>query len=78
MDIKVELDDRDNRLLEIYSGLVPFVEFSTDGMSWFVKTPDSDISFDSYESLIKTIERDIKEALLGYAICGELCDIISI
>ena len=74
----VNLSERDERLLDIHSELYPFVNYGTTGTTWWIKSPDYDEEFKTYKSFIRFIEEELKEALLTYAISGELGEIAEV
>lgn len=74
----VNLNERDERLLDIHSGLYPFVTYGTTGATWWIKSPDYDEEFKTYRAFIRFIEEELKEALLTYAINGELGEIVEV
>lgn len=73
--LECNLSDYANRLLDIHSGLYPFVHYGTNGYGWWVKSPDYDETFDDYIGFIRFIEDEVKYSLLNYAINKELGEI---
>lgn len=73
--METKLSDYDNRLLDIHSGMYPFVHYGTTGKTWYIKSSDYDEEFKSYMEFISFVEEEVKYALLNYAINKELGEI---
>lgn len=73
--METKLSDYDNRLIDIHSGLYPFVHYGTTGKTWYIKSSDYDEEFKTYRAFISFIEEEVKCALLNYAINKELGEI---
>jgi hypothetical protein len=71
----MKMSERDERLIEIHSEMYPFVDYSSAGDLWFIESPDYDETFDTYEEFLEFIETEVKEALLTYALNGELMEL---
>lgn len=72
MEVRNEMDAR---LLYIHSEMYPFVHYIDTGSSWCIESPDYEEKFDTYEELIEFVSTEVKEALLNYALNGELGEI---
>ena len=72
LDMEMELNENAKRLIEIHSEMYPFVHYGTTGDTWYIKSCDYDETFKTYRAFIRFIEDEVKEALLNYAINGEL------
>ena len=71
--LKVKLNEYDDKLVEIHSALYPCVNYGTTGATWFIKSCDYyDEEFKTYKEFISFIRTDVTEALLTYAMNGEL------
>ena len=77
-DKNVWLGAREIRLLDIHSELYPFVMYDFTGDAWKITSPDYDEEFDTCEEFIEFIKTELKEALLEYAINGELGEIAEV
>ena len=74
--MEVKLNDYEKRLLDIHSGMYPFVHYGIMGGGiWYIESPDYDEKFRTYEAFINFIETEVKEALLNYALNGELGEV---
>lgn len=71
-DTEMDIREEDMRLLDIHSGIYPFVHYSYEDGTWCIESCDYDEQFDSYEDFISFIEEELKESLLNYALNGEL------
>lgn len=71
-DTEMDIRDQDRRLLDIHSEMYPFVHYGRSEYGWYIESCDYDESFWTYEEFIKFIETEVKEALLVYAMNGEL------
>ena len=70
--IELKLEESDRKLVEIHSEMYPFVHYGTNGKTWFIESSDYDETFKTYKAFIQFIEDEVKEALLNYALNGEL------
>ena len=70
--IELKLEENDRKLVEIHSEMYPFVHYGTTGTTWFIESCDYDETFRTYKAFIRFIEDEVKEALLNYALNGEL------
>ena len=67
---------RDEKLINIYFEMYPFVDISSAGDLWFIESPDYNEEFGSYKDFIEFIEDEVKESLLVYALNGELSEVV--
>lgn len=74
-DTEMDIRDQDRRLLDIHSEMYPFVHYGHTEHGWYIESCDYDESFWTYEDFIEYISTEVKEALLVYALNGELEDI---
>lgn len=70
--LEMELNERDQKLIDIHSEMYPFVHYGTTGKTWYIESSDYDNVFKTYKAFIRFIEDEVKEALLNYALNGEL------
>lgn len=70
--IELKLDKRDRKLMDIYSEMYPFIHYVTFGTSWRIESCEHEEVFLTYQKFIQFIEDEVKEALLNYALNGEL------
>lgn len=71
------LTDKENRLVDLWSDIYnAFNSIDLYEDTWYVKGPDYDETYSSKEEMLKDIEYDVKEALLQYALNGELSELL--
>lgn len=71
------LTDKENRLVDLWSNIYnAFNSIDLYEDTWYVKGPDYDETYSSKEEMLKDIEYDVKEALLQYALNGELSELL--
>ena len=71
-DTQMDLNDAAIKLISIHSEMYPFVHYGIEDGTWYIRSCDYDEEFDNAGEFIEFIETEVKEALLNYALNGEL------